>query len=109
MGEDKRQIIEVIRNDIVDFAKNKVSSNVVEKCFEIATVGAHAEFLRDARDTLFRAFLGEPDDPRAPLQQLMHDRFGNYTVQCVIKYSRGADREELRRRIMALEPELKNF
>lgn len=104
--EDKRQIIEVIRRDVVEFAKNKVSSNVVEKCFEVATVGEHAEFLREDRANLMHTVLGEVEDSKSPLHQLMHDKFGNYTVQCIIKHSRGADREVLRQRIMAVEPEL---
>lgn len=105
--EDKHRIIEVIRGDLVDFAKNKVSSNVVEKCFEVATTGEHAESLQEDRTALMRTVLGEAEDPHAPLQQLMHDKFGNYTVQCIIKHSRGPDRELLRQRIMAAEPELR--
>jgi len=104
--EDKREIIDVIRRDLVDFAKNKVSSNVVEKCFSVATVGGDAEFLWQDRANLMRTVLGEAEDLHSPLQQLMHDKFGNYTVQCIIKHSRGTDREVLRQRITASEPEL---
>merc|ERR1712176_646064 len=108
--EDKQRTIRVVRENLVDYAKDKVSSNVVEKCFEVATIGPDAELLTEDRNALYRTVLGDPADmANAPLQQLMHDRFGNYTVQCIIKHSRGDDREELRRRIMALEPELKNF
>ena len=43
--EDKRQIIRVVRDNVVEFAKHKCSSNVVEKSLEIATVGEHASSL----------------------------------------------------------------
>jgi len=103
---DKRRIIEVIKNDLVEFAKNKVSSNVVEKCFEAATVGPHAQSLHEERAGLMRAVLGDTDDAHAPLHQMMNDKFGNYAVQCIIKHSQGADREVLRQRITVVEPEL---
>lgn len=106
--QDKRKIIEVIRGDLVDFAKNKVSSNVVEKCFQFSTVGVHAEELQEDRRLLMEAMLGSPGDANSPIQKLMHDKFGNYTVQCVIRCSRGEDREELQKRITEAESELKD-
>jgi len=106
--DDKRSIIQAVREGFVDYASDKVSSNVVEKCFEVSTVGPDAEFLKEDRDALFRTVLGDPADAaNAPLQKLMHDRFGNYTIQCVIKYSRGEDREVLQERITAVETQLK--
>merc|ERR1712060_1007178 len=104
--EDKRWIIDVIHKDFLDFAKNKVASNIVEKCFEIATIGADAEFLKEARGALFRKMLGDHGDPNSPLRQLLLDKFGNCTVQCVIKHIHGTERETLRERIITAEPEL---
>merc|ERR1711920_239342 len=106
--EDVKHTIEIIRKDLVDFAKNKVSSNVVERCFEVSTIGEYAEYLAQDREKLMHTILGDPEDSKSPLQQLMHDKFGNYTVQKVILYSRGDDREVLRQRIMAKEADLKN-
>lgn len=106
--QDKQRTIQVVRDSFVDYARDKVSSNVVEKCFEVSTIGPDAEFLREDREALYRIVLGDPADvANAPLQQLMHDRFGNYTVQCVIKHSRGEDREALQERITAAEPQLR--
>lgn len=106
--EDKRRTIQVVRDSFVEYARDKVSSNVVEKCFEVSTVGPDAEYLKEDREALYRIVLGEPGEAaNAPLQQLMHDRFGNYTVQCVIKHSRGEDREALQERILAAEPQLR--
>eukprot|EP00435_Cladocopium_sp_Y103_P066021 s361_g28.t1 len=135
--EDKRQILEVITGSVLDFAKNKVSSNVVEKCFEISTIGgvwgsfhlsfrfelqpnainwgmvillpkgSHAEDLVEERSALMRAVLGGKSDPNAPIARLMKDKFGNYTVQRIIEHSRGDDWLELRERIEAVEESLK--
>jgi len=107
--EEKRKIMQVVREGFVEYARDKVSSNVVEKCFEVSTVGIDVDFLKESREALYRTVLGEDGDDAAssPLQQLYHDRFGNYTVQCVIKHSRGEDREALEKRIMASEAQLK--
>jgi len=93
-GGDQLQIIRAIRPQLVALSKKKVSSNVVEKCFA-ATTGPFADLLIEEKDALFNTFIGKAGDPDSPLQQLMHDKFGNYTVQCVIKHSRGQHREEI--------------
>merc|ERR1712113_1095151 len=105
-AEDKKRIIALICRDFVSFAKNKVSSNVVEKCFAAATVGEDAEDLVESREKLYRTVLSD-NDHDGPLRVLVNDKFGNYTVQCVIKHSRGQDREILRQRIKDMEPELR--
>lgn len=105
--EDKRQILEVITGSVLDFATNKVSSNVVEKCFEISTVGSHANDFVEERSALMRAVLGKKSDPNAPIARLMKDKFGNYTVQRIIEHSRGDDWLELRTRIEDVEDDLK--
>jgi len=101
--EDQRRIMAVIRADVVKFATNRCSSNVVEKCFKIAAERERIESLNDERKALLRAVLGEAGDQDGPLQRLVHDRFGNYTVQCVIKHTVGEDRELLRQRFSAIE------
>merc|ERR1711988_693986 len=35
---DKQRIMECIAKSMVEFCKNKISSNVVEKCFKTATI-----------------------------------------------------------------------
>lgn len=106
--EDKQKIVQVIRESFLEFAKDKVSSNVVEKCFQVSTEGVDAEFLGDEREALYKVVLGSGEnEENSPLQLLMHDKYGNYTVQCVIKHSRGEDKEALEKRILAVEPQLK--
>jgi pumilio RNA-binding family len=104
--EDKKRIINVIQQNLVEFAKHKHSSNVVEKCFEVATVGEHTASLEAERSALMRTVLGEPGDPNPPLHQMMDDRYGNYIVQRMIEHSRGPEREHLQQQIMAAERDL---
>jgi len=106
--EDKKRIVRAIQASLLEFAKNKVSSNVVEKCFTSSTVGSHAEDLKEERAELMSTVLGSAGDPKAPIAQLMHDKFGNYTVQNIIENSRGDDWLELCKRITAAEADLKN-
>ncbi|CAE7309949.1 APUM5 [Symbiodinium sp. CCMP2456] len=106
--EDKRSIVKAISKNVLDFSKNKVSSNVVEKCLEVTSDGPAAESLEEERAALYSAVLGSAGDQRAPINQLMTDKFGNYTAQRIIQYSRGEDWQELRRRIEVLEKDLKN-
>jgi len=94
--------------NIVKLARNKVSSNVVEKCFEVSTVGDAADDLREERRSLYAIVLGGENDRSSPLWQMANDKFGNYTVQCLIKHSRGDERENLRKRITAMEPDLRS-
>ncbi|CAK9045726.1 Pumilio homolog 5 (APUM-5) (AtPUM5) [Durusdinium trenchii] len=102
--QDKIRIVKLITEKVLEFAKNKVSSNVVERCFEITT---DASKLVENRTALMSAVLGSSGDTRAPFAQLMTDKFGNYTAQRIIEYSRGEDWQELRRRVEAVQDDLK--
>lgn len=105
--EDKQRVIAVIKTDVGEYSKHKCSSNVVEKCFEIATIGEHAQGLEEERHALTSAVLGLPGDPDAPINYMMEDRYGNYIVQRMIEHSRGAEREFLKHKIEALTPLLR--
>lgn len=105
--EDKHKIIDIIQHNIVEFSKNKCSSNVVEKCFKAATSGVDSWYLEDDGAALMQAVFGRPADANSPLRQMVHDKFGNYIVQCIIRHSRLEDREHLRQQLWALEPELR--
>lgn len=106
--EDKREIIKTVIADPVDFAKNKCSSNVVERCLEICTEGPHKEELERDREALMHALIGKPSDPHAPLRDLITDKFGNFIVSKMIKHSRGDDRALLKRELELEEPNLRN-
>ena len=104
--EDKKRIVSIIQDHVVDFAMHKCSSNVVEKCFEIATVGEHAYALDDERAKLMNTVLGADDNP--PLYQMMDNKFGNYIVQRMIEHSRGKERDLLHKRLLAVQQQLKS-
>lgn len=105
--EDKKRIVGIIQDHVVDFAMHKCSSNVVEKCFEIATVGEHAYALEEERQKLMHTVLGGHSDENPPLYQMMDNRFGNYIVQRMIEHSRGPESHLLRERLLAVEPQLR--
>lgn len=101
----------MILQNITEFAKNKISSNVVEKCFSVVTSPENIDVLRDIRHVLIATVLGQDGDDNAPIHHIMNDKFGNYIVQSIIKYSRGFDQEDqqmLQRRLDELEPKLKD-
>jgi len=106
--EDKKNIIQAIQSHVIDYAQNKCSSNVVERCMEIAAEGEHAKELEECRQAFLRALIGSPGDSQSPLRVLMGDKFGNFIVQRMIKHSRGEDRELLRKELEAEEPTLQN-
>jgi len=105
--EDKKRIIDTICKSFVHYAKNKVSSNVVEKCFSVSTIGEDAAELAEERDQLYQIVLKSTGGGDSPLRTLVNDKFGNYTVQSIIKYSRGKDREALKQKIQDMEPDLR--
>lgn len=106
--EDKAKILQVVSTNILDFSKHKCSSNVVEKCFEVAAIGEHAIQLEQDRQQLYIAVLGHLGDLNPPLLQMLDDRFGNYIVQRMIEYSKGQDRAMLQQKLLSVEPLLKN-
>mmetsp|Transcript_19035 Transcript_19035/g.52897 ORF Transcript_19035/g.52897 Transcript_19035/m.52897 type:complete len:536 (-) Transcript_19035:372-1979(-) len=104
--EDKKQIIEVVKGDLLNFAKSKCSSNVVDKCFEVATSGEHAQALEEERAALMAAILGEPGAASPPILLMTDDRWGSFIVQRVIKHSRSSEREQLLNQLQAAETQL---
>mmetsp|Transcript_14761 Transcript_14761/g.40562 ORF Transcript_14761/g.40562 Transcript_14761/m.40562 type:complete len:460 (-) Transcript_14761:558-1937(-) len=90
--EETQQIIGVIRDDIVDFAKVKWSSNVVEKCFQVASG------IDEERRRLMLAVLGVPGET-SPLRKMVHDRYGAYVVQRILEYSKDGDRKRVQEEI----------
>lgn len=85
--EDQREIIQHIRGHILQSARNRQSSLVLEKCLDIAT----GELEEERRALLAELLWG----PGPPLLEIMLDRFGNYIAQRVIHLSGGAEEERL--------------
>jgi len=85
--EDQREIIQYIRGHILQSARNRQSSLVLEKCLDIAT----GELEEERRALLAELLWG----PGPPLLEIMLDRFGNYIAQRVIHLSGGAEEQRL--------------
>lgn len=94
-------LIETLQYEIYYLARQKFSSNVVEKCLK---VGDSRCAIRIMRDLLFEQ--PDPDSPPHPLPgkvsaqsqlfALLQDQYGNYVVQtCLSEGSRKAPREYL--------------
>lgn len=109
--EDKSRIMAIVQGEITFYAKHRFSSNVVEKCIEVATTGEHAHALEEEREALLKAILGEPASERPPLLpsqrppvlQMTEDRFGMHVVQCVLEHSRCSERELMFRQLECLQ------
>jgi pumilio RNA-binding family len=105
--QDKKRILKIITHDIVDFSIHKCSSNVVDKCVEVSTVGEHALELEEEHAALVKSILGEEGKRNPPLVTLMTDRFGCHIVGHLLEYCRGPERDELVRRLRTHERRLK--
>ncbi|KAK7949756.1 hypothetical protein PG988_016395 [Apiospora saccharicola] len=71
--EDRSRIIRLVVDELIGLSKHKFASNVVEKCIEYGT-------LEDRK--AIRIKLTTPSaDGTSPLQAMMRDQFGNYTLK----------------------------
>jgi pumilio RNA-binding family len=93
---DKRRIMGIAQERLVEFSTHWCASNVVEKCFEAAATGNHAHELQEERRALFCALLGSASDFGSPLRLLAADKYGRYIVQCAVRCYRGQERALLR-------------
>jgi len=85
--------------NVANFAKNRHSSLVLEKCLEICQ--------DESRDLLWQAFMGG-DGMNPPLVQIMLDRFGNYITQRLISISKSeGEMQRLRELLEAAWPKLR--
>jgi hypothetical protein len=108
--EDKKRILQVVKNSIFEFSTQKCSSNVVEKCFAIASTGEHAESLKDERSALYQAVLQNlpPGYTDYPIGELADDKYANFIVQRMLEYSKDPERQQLVHQLMVLLPRLRN-
>merc|ERR1719399_51911 len=104
--QDKKRIIAVVKLNVQTLSGKKCASNVVEKCFEIAS---HETDLVGEREGLMLSVLGQPGDPTPPLHTMMRDKYGNYIVQRMIKFSQDKERKMLVDSLKAQIHTLKRF
>merc|ERR1712187_517559 len=81
--DHKKRIIHIVKDNVLEYAKHKCGSNVVEKCLEEITIGAHSDSLEKERTEFLKAIL---DGNPPPIHGMLCDRYGFYTVYRMIEY-----------------------
>jgi len=104
-----QQIIRAIAsNNVVELAKNKSSSLVLETCLKEATCGRHAAELESERALLVNEIVGCEDGGKgSKLHLIALDEFGNYVVQQLFACARGPELPLLHSGLLELEPQLR--
>jgi len=98
--EHKRQIIRCcVQMNILEVARNRQSSLVLEKCLDVAT----GDLEEERRELLALILWG----PGPPLLDILLDRFGNYIAQRVIQVSTGHEEQRLQELLEMARPKLR--
>jgi len=95
-SDDKKRIINVVKDDIVWFSNHRIGGRVVAKCFEVSARGEHMAVLDEERKALSRAVFGDPGDPRPSILDMLEDTFGRRVLLDIDRYLEYADRMLLR-------------
>lgn len=94
--EINRRIVVALADNVTEFAKQKFSSNVVERCLIFCPL--------EVRSILISKFLNVPFDV---LKELILDPFGNYVIQRVLNVAQSDELSALLDRIQPHLEELK--
>ncbi|CAJ1373727.1 unnamed protein product [Effrenium voratum] len=97
--EHQRAIIRHVISNVLESARNRQSSLVLEKCLDIAT----GELVEERMLLMAELLWGEGP----PLLEIMLDRFGNYIAQRVIQMSWGAEEQRLQEILESVKPRLR--
>lgn len=101
----QRAVMKAMGANVLEFAKTKNSSLVLEKCLEVSSFGQHSQELEQDRAELMEKFIGT-DDPHPPFVQIMLHHFGNYIAQRVMTCSRGFECHRLQVLLWSAVPKL---
>ncbi|CAE7532033.1 pum [Symbiodinium necroappetens] len=92
-----KAILDVLGTNVLKFAKHKHASLVFERCLEVSS---SCEELRLPRKQLMAQLIQSNLSGKAPLSQVLLDRFGNYLAQRVIQCC-CSDEEEMIVKLLA--------
>ncbi|CAE7429994.1 ADL1 [Symbiodinium sp. CCMP2592] len=92
-----KAILDVLGTNVLKFAKHKHASLVFERCLEVSS---SCEELRLPRKQLMAQLIQSNLSGKAPLGQVLLDRFGNYLAQRVIQCC-CSDEEEMIVKLLA--------
>ncbi|KAK0658998.1 Pumilio-like protein 2 [Lasiodiplodia hormozganensis] len=81
--EDRAAIIEIVKNQLLAFAKHKFASNVVEKCLIFGS--------DDERREIMMKICERPERGECTLVMLIKDGYGNYVIQKLLDTLNAAD------------------
>lgn len=102
--EDRLRVIEAMRRDAADLAKDKVAFNVLERCIKVVASADDSSPLADERGALARALLCAGRDAEEPereaLARLAQDDYGHLAIIGVVRHLAGSSDRELIRRCL---------
>ncbi len=70
---DRRMVVSIVQQQILNFSKHKFASNVVEKCIENAD--------EDQKADIFRRLVEPNELGQTPVLGLLRDQYGNYVIR----------------------------
>ena len=71
--KDRRMVVSIVQQQILNFSKHKFASNVVEKCIENAD--------EDQKRDMFRGLVEPNELGQTPVVGLLRDQYGNYVIR----------------------------
>ncbi|CAE7718771.1 APUM5 [Symbiodinium pilosum] len=98
-----KAILDVLSTNVLKFAKHKHASLVFERCLEVSS---SCEELRSPRKQLMAQLIQSNLSGKAPLSQVLLDRFGNYLAQRVIQCCCGSEEEMILKLLASAWPKL---
>lgn len=90
----KKKVVSFFKNNLLKFATQKYSSNVIECCFKFCSNAQRKELIKE----LQKSNKSGPSN----LEKMLKDRFGNYVIQKMLEKLDKFDRESVINKIMEI-------
>lgn len=100
--EERKVVIGIVRAEICELSRHKFASNVVERCLE--------HLPDEQRTELIEILIVGKGAPHAsPLNQLVHDQYGNYVVQRLLDVAQPSQQERIANILRSQVGSIKKF